>query len=66
VTFGEEYTATSTGRSPSTGGGHGHGYGVLYPAGYSLLAPYLLAVSGTRTSMAAATVLCASFVLRAS
>jgi hypothetical protein len=43
-----------------------HGYGGLYPAGYSLLAPYLLAVSGTRASIAAATVLFASFVLRAS
>ena len=43
-----------------------HGYGGLYPAGYSLLTPYLLAASGTRASIAAATVLSASFVLRAS
>jgi hypothetical protein len=35
----------------------------VYPAGYSLLAPYLLGVSGTRASIAAATVLSASFVL---
>lgn len=32
-------------------------YGGLYPAGYSPLAPYLLAASGTRTSMTIATVL---------
>ena len=41
-------------------------YDGIYPASYSLLAPYLLAVSGTRASIAAATVLAASFVLRAS
>ena len=30
-------------------------YGGLYPAGYSLLAPYLLAAFGTRASMTGAT-----------
>ena len=37
-------------------------YGGLYPVGYSLLAPYLLATFGTRASMAAATVLSASLM----
>jgi hypothetical protein len=37
-------------------------YGGIYPASYSLLAPYLLAVTGTRQAMAVAVVICAGLL----
>jgi hypothetical protein len=37
-------------------------YGGIYPAGYSLLAPYLLALAGTRLAMAAAAVVSAGLL----
>jgi hypothetical protein len=37
-------------------------YGGIHPASYSLLAPYLLAITGTRLAMAVAAVICAGLL----
>ncbi|HBW19539.1 MAG TPA: hypothetical protein DEH11_11295, partial [Actinobacteria bacterium] len=37
-------------------------YGGIHPAGYSLLAPYLLAIAGTRLAMAVAAVISAGLL----